>query len=35
MFWNGIGGFAVFDAIGKHILNLFEYLGNAVSSLGK
>ncbi len=35
MFWNGIGGWAALDVIGKHIFNLFEYLGNIVASIGK
>lgn len=39
MFYNNIGGltalYAIGDTIGKHIFNLFEYLGKAVNILGK
>ena len=35
MFWNGIGGFAALNVIGKHIFNLFEYPCKAINMLGK
>lgn len=35
MFWNGIGGFASLDAIGRHIFNLLEDLGKAIAMIGK
>jgi hypothetical protein len=35
MFWNGIGGWAALDVIGKHVFNLFDDLGKALNMLGK
>jgi hypothetical protein len=35
IFWNGIGGFAAIDTIGRHIFNILDDIGKAISAIGK